>query len=170
MAAPYTGDPRTFADRIAAMNHMYKLPINGKPTLGDGATVTSVCERLDKFHRTLIAEVNEIPEIGVFGQPPEDILTQIADVLADITVYCRSEALKYGIPLEEVLKIVMDSNESKLGADGEPIYDENGKFLKGPNYWRPEPKIRELLITHAATMAVARTPTGSSSVRAADIP
>ena len=39
----------------------------------------------------------------------------------------------------------MDSNESKLGADGNPIYDGNGKFLKGPNYWKPEPKIKALL-------------------------
>ena len=48
-------------------------------------------------------------------------------------------------PLEDVLDIIMDSNESKLGADGKPIYDANGKFLKGPNYWKPEPKIRALL-------------------------
>ena len=60
-------------------------------------------------------------------------------------VYCRSEALKYGLPLEDVLDIIMDSNESKLGADGKPIYDANGKFLKGPNYWKPEPKIKALL-------------------------
>jgi len=62
-----------------------------------------------------------------------------------VIVYCRSEALKYGLPLEDVLDIIMDSNESKLGADGKPIYDANGKFLKGPNYWRPEPKIKVLL-------------------------
>lgn len=40
----------------------------------------------------------------------------------------------------------MDSNASKLGADGKPIYDANGKFLKGPNYWKPEGKIREMLV------------------------
>jgi predicted HAD superfamily Cof-like phosphohydrolase len=61
-------------------------------------------------------------------------------------VYCRSEALKYGLPLEDVLNVIMDSNASKLGADGKPIYDENGKFLKGPNYWKPEPKIKTLLL------------------------
>ena len=74
-----------------------------------------------------------------------DILVAVADLLGDVIIYCRSEALKYGIPLEEVLSIIMDSNESKLGVDGKPIYDNNGKFLKGPNYWKPEPKIRELL-------------------------
>jgi len=69
----------------------------------------------------------------------------LADLLGDVMVYCRSEALKYGLPLEAVLDVIMDSNESKLGADGKPIYDGNGKFLKGPNYWKPEPKIKALL-------------------------
>jgi hypothetical protein len=40
----------------------------------------------------------------------------------------------------------MDSNFSKLGADGKPIYDERGKVMKGPFYWKPEPKIKELLL------------------------
>jgi len=39
----------------------------------------------------------------------------------------------------------MDSNESKLDENGIPIYDSNGKFLKGSNYWEPEPKIKILL-------------------------
>jgi predicted HAD superfamily Cof-like phosphohydrolase len=93
-------------------------------------------------------EVHEIDEIVAqarSGAAPLDLAVAIADLLGDVIVYCRSEALKYGIPLEDVLQIIMDSNASKLGADGKPIYDANGKFLKGPNYWKPEPKIRELL-------------------------
>jgi hypothetical protein len=39
----------------------------------------------------------------------------------------------------------MDSNTSKLGADGKPIYDERGKVMKGPGYWKPEPAIKELI-------------------------
>ena len=73
------------------------------------------------------------------------MLVAVADLLGDVIVYCRSEALKFGIPLEDVLGVIMDSTQSKLGADGRPIYDANGKFLKGPNYWKPEPKIKELL-------------------------
>jgi predicted HAD superfamily Cof-like phosphohydrolase len=76
---------------------------------------------------------------------PAEVLVAMADLLGDVMVYCRSEALKYGLPLEEVLDVIMDSNESKLGADGKPIYDANGKFLKGPNYWKPEPRITALL-------------------------
>lgn len=132
-----------FAKRIAEMNAMYKLPAHQSPVLA-----ADPAERLRRFKLTLLDEINEIDQIvnAVEGQAdPLDVLVAVADLLGDVIVYCRSEALKYGIPLEEVLAIIMDSNESKLGADGEPIYDQNGKFLKGPNYWKPEPKIKELL-------------------------
>jgi NTP pyrophosphatase (non-canonical NTP hydrolase) len=134
---------KTFARRIAGMNAMYKLPANDRPTLP-----ADVADRLIKFKATLLDEVHEIDEIVKLskdGGAPMDITVAIADLLGDIIVYCRSEALKYGLPLEEVLDVIMDSNESKLGADGKPIYDANGKFLKGPNYWKPEPRIKTLL-------------------------
>jgi predicted HAD superfamily Cof-like phosphohydrolase len=134
---------KSFAQRIAAMNSMYKLPANDNPALP-----ADVADRLVKFKATLIDEVHEIDDIVTLaknGAAPEDVAVAIADLLGDIMVYCRSEALKYGLPLEEVLEIIMDSNESKLGADGKPIYDANGKFLKGPNYWKPEPKIKALV-------------------------
>lgn len=134
---------KSFAQRIAAMNAMYKLPANDRPMLP-----ADVVDRLIKFKATLLDEVHEIDEIvglAKNGGAPADVAVAIADVLGDIMVYCRSEALKYGLPLEEVLDIIMDSNESKLDANGNPIYDANGKFLKGPNYWKPEPKIRALL-------------------------
>ena len=60
-------------------------------------------------------------------------------------VYSTSEALRHGIQLGDALKIIMQSNFSKLNEDGEPIYDERGKVMKGPNYWKPEPKIEEML-------------------------
>ena len=134
---------KAFAQRIAAMNAMYKLPARDNPALPD-----DVAGRLAKFKATLMDEVHEIDGIVALansGAVPADILVAIADLLGDVIVYCRSEALKYGLPLEDVLDIIMDSNESKLGADGKPIYDANGKFLKGPGYWKPEPKIKALL-------------------------
>ena len=134
---------KPFDQRIALMNAMYKLPANARPTLP-----SNVAERLVKFKATLLDEVHEIDEISAMvakGAEPAEVLVALADLLGDVMVYCRSEALKYGLPLEQVLDVIMDSNESKLGADGKPIYDANGKFLKGPNYWKPEPKIRALL-------------------------
>lgn len=52
---------------------------------------------------------------------------------------------KFGIPLDETLEIIMQSNFSKMGADGKPIDDERGKLQKGPNYWKPEPRIAAML-------------------------
>ena len=134
---------KPFSERIALMNAMYRLPANARPTLPD-----NTAERLVKFKATLMDEVYEIDDIAAMlakGANQADVLTAIADLLGDVIVYCRSEALKYGLPLEDVLDVIMDSNESKLGADGNPIHDANGKFLKGPNYWKPEPKIKALL-------------------------
>ena len=134
---------QTFAQRIAAMNAMYKLPANDRPAVPE-----NVADRLVKFKATLLDEVHEIDDILALSQNGAqaiDIAVAMADLLGDIMVYCRSEALKYGLPLEDVLDIIMDSNESKLDASGRPIYDTNGKFLKGPHYWKPEPKIKALL-------------------------
>lgn len=134
---------RTFPERIAAMNAMYRLAAHDAPTIPADAA-----DRLVKFKATLMDEVHEVDDIVAMaksGASKLDVAVALADLLGDIIVYCRSEALKYGLPLEEVLDVIMDSNESKLGTDGNPIYDSNGKFLKGPNYWKPEPKIHELL-------------------------
>lgn len=134
---------RSFSERIATMNAMYRLAANESPTIP-----VDVAERLIKFKATLLDEVHEIDDIVAMAQSGTsklDIAVAIADLLGDVIVYCRSEALKYGLPLEQVLDVIMDSNESKLDAAGNPIYDDNGKFLKGPNYWKPEPKIRDLL-------------------------
>jgi len=142
---------KSFAHRIADMNAMYRLPACDAPSLP-----ADVAGRLARFKATLLDEVHEIDDIVALakdGAAAADIAVAIADLLGDIIVYCRSEALKYGLPLEEVLDIIMDSNASKLGADGNPIYDANGKFLKGPNYWKPEPKIRALLESRGIRVA-----------------
>lgn len=76
------------------------------------------------------------------------ILVMIADWLGDMQVFNRSEALKYGIPLESVLNCIMGSNFTKLGDDGRPIKDENGKFLKGPNFLPPEDHIYVTLFSY----------------------
>ena len=134
---------RSFAKRIAAMNAMYKLAAQPSPALP-----VDPADRLRKFKATLLDEVHEIDDIVAACENNAesiDVLVAVADLLGDVIVYCRSEALKFGIPLEDVLSVIMDSNESKLGVDGKPIYDANGKFLKGPNYWKPEPKIKVLL-------------------------
>ena len=66
-----------------------------------------------------------------------------ADALADLVYVCFGAAIEAGIDLNMVLREVHRSNLSKLGEDGKPIYREDGKVLKGPNY--SAPNIKEVL-------------------------
>lgn len=76
----------------------------------------------------------------------KDVLTDIADWTGDIVVYCRSEAMKFGINLEGMLEAIMGSNFTKLPSDGIPKHDENGKFLKDmTNFVPPEAAIKTLM-------------------------
>jgi len=70
------------------------------------------------------------------AQSKRDIV-EVADALADMLYIIHGTALEYGIPLDDVVAEVHRSNMSKLGTDGKPIIREDGKVLKGPNYFRP---------------------------------
>lgn len=132
---------KDFHDDIVQMNNMYKLQVNQLPTdLGE--------ERLRQFQITFQEEVNELNKIiEEYGDVPLiQTFVDLADWMGDCMVFLKSEAVKWGIPLGSILYIIMESNKSKLGADGQPIYDANGKFLKGPNFIPPEPKIEELFM------------------------
>lgn len=155
-------DHGDFVRSIERMNQMYRLQVSSIPTLAvlenrsDGSQeLVSSAERLISFKKTLLDEIAEIDAIiqrasaalydGMTLETALEILVAIADVTADLIVFCASEQRKFGIPPAEVMKIVMASNFSKLQPDGTAKYDEHGKFLKGPNYWKPEPAIRTLL-------------------------
>jgi len=71
---------------------------------------------------------------------------EVADALADLVYVIYGMALELGIPLDDVLEEVHRSNLSKLGEDGKPIYREDGKVMKGPNFF--EPNIRKVLRDH----------------------
>lgn len=150
-----------FTHRCRMMNARYELPVGFSPTLEVGEPVH---ERLAKFKRILLKEVEEIDQIilkaeafetGNTYQEPTggktrlidkmELLTDIADLLVDLQVYEVSEMVKFGLPNKQLQDIVMDSNESKLMPDGSVLKDADGKFLKGPAYWKPEPAIRALL-------------------------
>ena len=134
-----------FSNDIEKFNGIYKLPVNAIPTLNVGVPAA---ERMASFKNILMEEVHEMDEIIAAqnaGKNPIEVLTMLADLLGDIQVYCASEMAKFGLPLDQVLAIIMQSNFSKLGADGLPIYDERGKVMKGPDYWKPEPKLQTML-------------------------
>ena len=128
----------TFFDKIEKFNSMYNLPNNDKPT-DLGRT------RLINFRDILLEEINEVDDIIADGENFEEVKVNLSDWLGDIIVYCASEAKRWGIPIEQVLDIIMESNFSKLDENGEPLYDERGKVMKGPYYWKPEPEIKRCL-------------------------
>lgn len=68
----------------------------------------------------------------------EDDIVEVADALADMVYIIYGTALTYGIDLAAVFDEVQRSNMSKLGEDGKPIYREDGKVLKGPNFSEPD--------------------------------
>jgi hypothetical protein len=150
-----------FEFRCMQMNQRYELPVSLRPTLDVGELVSA---RLKKLRRVLQKELDEIEQIvlkaeawetGNNYQEPEgghtrpidqlEVLTDIADLMVDLQVYEVSEMVKFGLPVHAIQDIVMDSNESKLMPDGSVLKDADGKFLKGPAYWKPEPAIRALI-------------------------
>lgn len=66
-------------------------------------------------------------------------LVEVADALGDMLYILCGTILEHGMQykIEEVFEEIQRSNMSKLGADGKPIYREDGKVLKGPNYFKP---------------------------------
>ena len=64
-------------------------------------------------------------------------LKEIADALTDILYVTYGAGHAFGVNLDKCFDEVQKSNMSKLGIDGKPIYNENGKVMKGPNYFKP---------------------------------
>ena len=72
-------------------------------------------------------------------------LVEVADALGDMLYILCGTIIEHGMQhkIEEVFEEIQRSNMSKLGADGKPVYREDGKVLKGPNYFKPD--IRRIL-------------------------
>ena len=64
-------------------------------------------------------------------------LKEVADALTDILYVTYGAGHAFGIDLDKCFAEVQNSNMSKLGSDGKPIYNDKGKVMKGPNYFKP---------------------------------
>ena len=65
-------------------------------------------------------------------------LTEVADALTDILYVTYGAGHSFGINLDKCFEEVQNSNMSKLDKNGKPIYNEKGKVMKGPNYFKPD--------------------------------
>ena len=65
-------------------------------------------------------------------------IKEVADALTDILYVTYGAGHAFGINLDRCFEEVQNSNMSKLGSDGKPIYNEHGKVMKGPDYFKPD--------------------------------
>jgi len=84
-------------------------------------------------HDLIKEELNELKE----AIDNKDI-TEVADALTDILYVTYGAGHAFGINLDKCFDEVQNSNMSKLGSDGKPIYNDKGKVMKGPNYFKPD--------------------------------
>ena len=86
----------------------------------------------------IVEEFKEFIEAeGMLFRLSDSLHEEALKELADLVYVCYQYAANMGWPLDEALDRVHRSNMSKLGEDGKPIYREDGKVLKGPNYKPP---------------------------------
>ena len=90
--------------------------------------------RTNKLRIDLIKE--ELEELTEAMQDKN--LLEVADALTDILYVTYGAGHAFGIDLDKCFEEVQNSNMSKLGEDGKPIYNESGKVMKGPNYFKPD--------------------------------
>ena len=91
----------------------------------------------DKINNLRISLINE--ELEEFKNAiKNNDLKEAIDALTDILYVTYGAGHAFGIDLDKCFDEVQKSNMSKLGNDGNPIYDDNGKVLKGPKYFKPD--------------------------------
>ena len=91
-------------------------------------------DKINKLRIDLIKEeLDELKE----AMDNNDLL-EVADALTDILYVTYGAGHAFGIDLDKCFDEVQNSNMSKLGENGEPIYNESGKVMKGPNYFKPD--------------------------------
>ena len=90
----------------------------------------------DKINKLRIDLIKEELEELAEAMKNNDLL-EVADALTDILYVTYGAGHAFGINLDKCFEEVQNSNMSKLGKDGKPIYNEAGKVMKGPNYFKP---------------------------------
>ena len=91
-------------------------------------------DKINKLRIDLIKEeLDELQE----AMKNNDLL-EVADALTDILYVTYGAGHAFGIDLDKCFDEVQNSNMSKLGKNGKPIYNESGKVMKGPNYFKPD--------------------------------
>lgn len=120
---------RECIDAVGLFHKTYGLRHESSPTIGISA------EEMALRHRLMAEENDEYLEAVRAGD-----MVEVADALGDMLYILCGTMVTHGMQdvMADVFRTIQDSNMSKLGPDGKPIYREDGKVMKGPNYFRPD--------------------------------
>ena len=113
-------------NKVGTFMKTFGQEVKTKPSIGS--------DKINKLRIDLIKEeLDELQE----AMKNNDLL-EVADALTDILYVAYGAGHAFGIDLDKCFDEVQNSNMSKLGENGEPIYNESGKVMKGPNYFKPD--------------------------------
>jgi predicted HAD superfamily Cof-like phosphohydrolase len=115
-------------DAVQEFHEAFKINVNQEPTL-------DLSDQIKELRFNLMKEENE----EYLEAVQNNDLVEVADALGDMLYILCGTILTHGMQhkITEVFEEIQRSNMSKLGADGNPIYREDGKVMKGPNYFKP---------------------------------
>ena len=112
-------------DKVGVFMKTFGQEVKNKPSLSDN--------KINELRVSLIQEeLDELKE----AMNNKDLL-EVADALTDLLYVTYGAGHAFGIDLDKCFNEVQNSNMSKLGKDGKPIYNEKGKVMKGPEYFKP---------------------------------
>ena len=113
-------------DKVGTFMKTFGQEVKSKPSFSS--------EKINQLRISLIQEeLDELKE----AMDNKDLL-EVADALTDLLYVTYGAGHAFGIDLNECFNEVQNSNMSKLGEDGKPIFNEFGKVMKGPNYFKPD--------------------------------
>ena len=113
-------------NKVKTFMETFGQEVKIKPSFGS--------DKINTLRYELIKE--ELDELKV-AMENKDLL-EVADALTDILYVTYGAGHAFGIDLDKCFEEVQNSNMSKLGEDGKPIYNESGKVMKGPKYFKPD--------------------------------
>ena len=115
-------------NKVGEFMKTFGQEVKNKPSLST--------DKINQLRISLIQEeLDELKE----AMNNKDLL-EVADALTDLLYVTYGAGHAFGIDLDKCFREVQNSNMSKLGEDGKPIYNEFGKVMKGPNYFKPDLK------------------------------
>lgn len=118
-------------DAVSVFHNAFGVGMSKKP-------IANISKEINELRHKLMAEENN----EYLEAANTNDLVEVADALGDMLYILCGTILTHGMEhiIEDVFNEIQQSNMSKLGADGKPIYREDGKVMKGPNYRKPNLK------------------------------